>query len=133
MRQTHPAGRRPALVTLAAILLLLLGGFELFLSITEFFRNVFGMLPPLAGNSNLLWGGLDVLGALVLLYAGYALLQGQAAGRWVALLVAVLASFRWATYVTLSPWWRCWLSSYVDSSSTHWQRATPTSPTSEGS
>ena len=103
MRQTRPAGRRPALVTFAAILLLLLGGAELVLAITEFFRNTRGGLPPLAGNSNLLGGGVDVVGALVFLYAGYALLQGQAAGRWIALLVAVVASFRWATYVSSAP------------------------------
>ena len=33
----RPAGRRPTLVTFAAILLLMLGGFQLLLSITEFF------------------------------------------------------------------------------------------------
>ena len=103
MPQTRPAGRRPALVTFAAMLLLLLGGAELVLAITEFFPTALDRLPPLAGNSNLLWGGTDVLGALVFLYAGYALLQGQAAGRWIALLVAVLASFRWAIYVTYVP------------------------------
>jgi len=36
------------LVTFAAILLFMLGGFELVLSITEFFRYAFGTLPPLA-------------------------------------------------------------------------------------
>jgi len=46
--QARPAGRRPALVTFAAILLFMLGGFELVLSITEFFRYAFGTLPPLA-------------------------------------------------------------------------------------
>jgi len=101
--QTWPAGRRPALVTFAAILLLLLGIVELSLSITEFFRTAFGALPPLTGNSTLLWGGIDVLGALLFLYAGYALFQGQAAGRLIALLVAVVTAFRWATYVPYIP------------------------------
>jgi hypothetical protein len=91
------------LVTFAAILLVLLGIYELALSITEFFRDAFGALPPLAGNDNLVWGGVDVLGAVVFLYAGYALLQGWAAGRLIALLVAVLTAFRWATYVQLIP------------------------------
>jgi len=107
MRLTRPAGRRPALVTFAAILLLLLGIYELALSITEFFRDdfrdAFGALPPLTGNDNLVWGGVDVLGAVVFLYAGYALLQGWAAGRLIALLVAVLTAFRWATYVQVIP------------------------------
>src|SRR5690349_15775449 len=49
--QTSPAqpmGPRPALVTFAAIMLLMLGGFELVLAVTEFFRYAFGTLPPLA-------------------------------------------------------------------------------------
>ncbi|HEY7020260.1 MAG TPA: hypothetical protein VH349_04020 [Ktedonobacterales bacterium] len=103
MRQTRPASRRPALVSFAAILLIWLGGAELILAITEFFRDELDALPPLAGNYNILWGGVDVLGALVLLYAGYALLQAQAVGRVIALLVAVLTAFRWATYVWYIP------------------------------
>jgi len=34
------------LVTFAAILLIMLGGFELVLAITEFFRYALGTLPP---------------------------------------------------------------------------------------
>jgi hypothetical protein len=90
-------------VTFAAILLLLLGVFDLSLSITELFRDDFSALPPLTGNYSLLWGGVDVLGALVFVYAGYALLRGQAAGRLIALLVAVLTAFRWATYLQYFP------------------------------
>ena len=41
---TRPAGRRPALVTFAAILLFMLGGFEFVLAVTEFFRYAFGTL-----------------------------------------------------------------------------------------
>jgi hypothetical protein len=102
--QTSPAGRRPALVTSSAILLFLLGGFQLVVAVTEFFRYAFGTLPPLAGNYNIFWGALDILYALVLLYAGYALLQGQAVGRLVALIVAVFAAIRWFFYLWYVPW-----------------------------
>ena len=85
--QTSPAqpmGPRPALVTFAAIMLLMLGGFELVLAITEFFQYAFGTLPPLADATySILWGALDALYGLVLLYSGFALLQGQAVGRMV--------------------------------------------------
>ena len=103
MSQTSPAARRPALVTFAAILLIMLGGFELVIAITEFFQYAFGTLPPLV-NYSILWGILDVLYALVLLYAGYALLQGQAVGRLVALIVAVFAAIRWFFYLWYVPW-----------------------------
>ncbi len=103
MNQTRPV-RRPALVTFSAILLLMLGGFQLVVAITEFFRYAFGTLPPLAGNLNIFWGILDVLFALVLLYAGYALLQGQAIGRLITMIVAVFAALRWAFYLWYAPW-----------------------------
>jgi hypothetical protein len=103
--QTSPAARRPALVTFAAILLIMLGGFELVIAITEFFQYAFGTLPPLVGNNyNIFWGILDVLYALVLLYAGYALLQGQSVGRLVGLIVAIFAAIRWFFYLWYVPW-----------------------------
>ena len=98
-------GPRPALVTFAAIMLLMLGGFELVLAITEFFKYAFGTLPPLVGsNYNIFWGALDVLYAIVLLYSGFALLQGQAVGRLVGLIVAVFAAIRWFFYLWYVPW-----------------------------
>ena len=100
----RPAGPRPALVTFSAILLFLLGSFQLVVAVTEFFRYAFGALPPLAGNYNIFWGALDVLYALILLYAGYALLQGQPVGRTVALIVAVFAAIRWFFYLWYVPW-----------------------------
>ena len=102
---TRPAGPRPALVTFAAILLFMLGGFELVLAITEFFKYAFGTLPPVAeGNYSIFWGILDALYGIVLIYAGYALLQGQAVGRLIALIVAVFAAIRWFFYLWYVPW-----------------------------
>jgi hypothetical protein len=101
----RPAGPRPALVTFAAIMLLMLGGFELVIAITEFFRYAFGTLPPLADATySIFWGILDVLYAIVLIYAGYALLQGQAVGRLIGLIVAVFAAIRWFFYLWYVPW-----------------------------
>jgi hypothetical protein len=96
-------------VTFAAILLFMLGGFQLLLSITEFFQYAFGALPPMTtANVNIIVWLLDVLLALVALYGGYALLQGQAIGRLVALLIAVIVSVvvsvRWFLYLWYSPW-----------------------------
>jgi hypothetical protein len=40
---------------------------------------------------------------LVLLYAGIALLQGQAVGRMITMIVAVFAALRWAFYLWYAP------------------------------
>ena len=104
MRLTHRTGPRPVLVSIAAILLFLLGGVQLALAVTEFFRTNFGALAPLEGNSSAVWGFVDVLFALALIYAGYALLRWRALGRTLALLIAVLLAFRWAHYVVNYHW-----------------------------
>jgi len=99
------SARRPALVTFAAILLLMLGGFQVVVAITEFFHYAFGSLPPVAeANYNIFWGILDALYALVLLYAGYALLQGQAIGRLITMIVAIFAALRWSFLIWYAPW-----------------------------
>jgi hypothetical protein len=90
--QTYPAHHRPALVTVAAILLFLLGGVQLVVALTEFFRSTIGLLPSLAGRSNILWGGVDGLYGLVLI------------GRTIALLIVVLLAFRWAGFVVQYTW-----------------------------
>jgi hypothetical protein len=104
VRQTRRAGRRTIFINIAAILLFLLGGVQLALAITEFFRTTFGALAPLEGNSSTVWGLADVLFAVVLIYAGYALLRWQALGRTLALLIAVLLAFRWANYIVNYHW-----------------------------
>ena len=101
----RPAGPRPALVTFSAILLFMLGGFEFVLSVTEFFRYAFGTLPTLVNvNYSIIWGLIDALYAIVLLYAGYELLRGQQVGRLIALIVAVFAAIRWFFYIWYIPW-----------------------------
>jgi hypothetical protein len=92
------------LTTIAAILLFLLGGIQLALAITDFFRTNFGALAPLEDGSNIVWGSVDVLFALALICAGYALLRWRALGRTLALLIAVLLAFRWANYIVNYHW-----------------------------
>ena len=107
MSQTRPAGRRPALVTFSAILLFLLGGFQLVVAITEFFRYAFGRAPAGWQLQHLL-GRIGCPLRFDLPYAGYALLQGQSVGRTVALIVAVFAAIRWFFYLWYVPGRRWW-------------------------
>jgi hypothetical protein len=104
MRQTRRASHRTILITIAAIFLFLLGGVQLALAITEFFRTNFGTLAPLEGNSSTVWGFVDVLFALALIFSGYALLRWRLSGRTIALLIAVLLAFRWANYIVNYQW-----------------------------
>ena len=64
---------------------------------------------PSWATYNILWGLLDVTYALVLLYAGMALLRGQAVGRLITMIVAVFTALRWAFYL----WYETWASVVV--------------------
>jgi hypothetical protein len=99
--------RRPALVTFAAIMLFLLGGFELATTLAELLRPSVALLPAVYGataSSAWIWALIDILYAIVLFFAGYALLQGQTIGWWVGMIVAILAAIRWFFYLWEYPW-----------------------------
>lgn len=99
-------GRRPGLVTFAAIMMFLLGGFQLTFAILEFANatwialNVYGSF----GGYLWLWGIIDALFALVAIYAGYDLLRGGVFGQWVGIAIAAVSAIRWFFYLPAAPW-----------------------------
>jgi hypothetical protein len=98
--------RRPGLVTFAAIMMFLLGGFELTFALVEFANaawvvaNVYGSF----GGYLWLWGILDALFAFAAFYAGYDLLRGGAFGQVFGILVAGFSAIRWFFYLPAAPW-----------------------------
>ena len=104
MLRSHNAHARRKMIGAVLAMLFLLGGVQLALAVTEFFRTNFGALAPLEASSSTVWGFVDVLFALALIYAGYALLRWRALGRTLALLIAVLLAFRWANYIVNYRW-----------------------------
>jgi hypothetical protein len=109
----HPEGwaspsekPRPGVVTFAAFMLFLLGGFQLMFAILEFMRatwvaiNVAGTF----GGPLWLWGIIDVLFALIAIAAGADLLRGGTFGRVVGIVIAACSAFRWFFYIPAQPW-----------------------------
>ena len=98
--------RRPGLVTFAAIMMFLLGGFQFTWAIVEFANaawiaaNVYGSF----GGLLWLWGILDVIIALVYFYAGFDLLAGGKFGRIFGLVVSAFSAIRWFFYIPAAPW-----------------------------
>jgi hypothetical protein len=98
--------RRPGLVTFAAIMMFLLGGFELTFALVEFANaawvvaNVYGSF----GGYLWLWGILDALFAFAAFYAGYDLLRGGTFGQVFGILVAGFSAIRWFFYLPAAPW-----------------------------
>jgi hypothetical protein len=96
----------PGLVTFAAVMMFLLGGFQLTWAIVEFANaswiaaNIYGSF----GGYLWLWGILDVIFALAAFYAGYDLLRGGRFGQVFGLMVAGLSAIRWFFYLPAAPW-----------------------------
>ena len=98
-------GRRPGLVTFAAIMMFLVGGFELAWALTElgnatwFSDTVYGTF----GGYLWLWAILDILFALCAFYAGYDILRGGAFGMAFAIIVTGFNAVRWFFLLPVAP------------------------------
>ncbi len=107
--QNNPASysgkRRPGLVTFAAVMLFLLFGLEAVVAIMEFFAGTWLLLNPGAvpGGYLWIWGIIDVLFALIPLYAAFDILRGGEAGRIIGIVIAVFSAVRWFFYLPLAP------------------------------
>lgn len=97
--------RRPGVVTFAAIMLFLLGGFEVIWAIVQFSNAAWiaGATYGSFGGYLWLWGILDLLFAAVAIYAGYDVLRGGTMGQIIGIIIASFSAFRWFFYIPAAP------------------------------
>jgi uncharacterized membrane protein len=97
---------RPGLVTFAAVMMFLVGAFQLIFAIVEFYNAAWFSNTAYGTFSNRLWlwGIVDVIIAAVAFYAGYDLLRGGAFGRIVGIIIAAVIAVRWFFYMPAEPW-----------------------------
>jgi hypothetical protein len=97
--------RRPGMVTFAVIIMFMVAGFEALSAILAFAGT--GWWVTDAGNlvyaNFVLWGVLDLLIALIALYAGIDLLRGGAFGIAMGYLFAGLGAIRWLFVIPAAP------------------------------
>ena len=96
---------RPGMLTFAAVMMFVVAGFEVLAALLAFAGT--GWWVTEAGNlvyANLvLWGILDSIIALIALYAGIDLLRGEAFGRGMAYVFAVVGAIRWLFVIPAAP------------------------------
>jgi hypothetical protein len=99
-------GRRPGLVTFAAIMMFLLAGFQLTFALVEFWNASWVALTVYGsfGGRLWMWGILDALFAAVAFYAGAELLRGGSFGQIMGLVIASFSAIRWFFYLPAAPW-----------------------------
>jgi hypothetical protein len=105
MRSGGAGARRPGWYTFAAVVMFLVAGFEVLSAILAFGGS--GWWVTETGNlvyANLFfWGVLDLIVALIALYAGISLLRGGAFGLVMGYLFAGLTAIRWLFVIPAAP------------------------------
>ena len=102
---SYPVNQRPGLVTFAAVMLLLLFGLQAVVAIMEFFAGTWLIFSPASVPGGLLWlwAIIDVLFALIPLYAALDILRGGQVGRIIGIVIALFSAMRWFFYLPLAP------------------------------
>jgi hypothetical protein len=97
--------RRPGLVTFAALMLFMVGGFQIVFAISEFVNATWftGTAYGTFGGYLWIWGIVDLLLAFIPLYAGYDLLRGGSFGFIVGIMLAAISAIRWFFYLPSAP------------------------------
>lgn len=97
--------QRPGFVTFAAVMLLLIGGFEVVWALTEF-ANAAWIASSVYGTYSgywWIWGILDLVFAVVAIYAGYDVLRGGSFGRVIGTIIAGFSAIRWFFLLPVLP------------------------------
>src|SRR5215212_11464491 len=105
-RERTPTMGRPGLLTYAAIMMFVLGGFHILLAISEFANSTWVLsrldielfIPIL-----LIWGVIDLLIGAIALYAGYSIVSGGTFGWIMGYTFATVGIIRWLFYIPVAP------------------------------
>ena len=104
-RSAGAVARRPGMVTFAAVIMFVVAGFEALSAILAFAGT--GWWATASGDlvyaNFVFWGILDLLIALIALYAGIDILRGGTFGVVVGYLFAVVGAIRWLFVIPAAP------------------------------
>src|SRR5215204_1232474 len=104
-RSGGTVARRPGMVTFAAVIMFMVAGFEVLSAILAFAGTGWWVtdMGNLVYTNFVLWGVLDLIIALIALYAGIDLLRGGTFGRVMGYLFAGIAAIRWLFVIPAAP------------------------------
>jgi hypothetical protein len=104
--QTLTTGR-PGLITFAAIIMFVVGGFHILLAMSEIARIAWVTSRPdievLIVQTLVVWGVVDLVIGLIALYGGGSILRGGRFGWIVGYTFAALGAIRWLFYIPVTP------------------------------
>jgi hypothetical protein len=101
-----PATGRPGLITFAAIMMFVVGGFHILLAMSEFARVAWvpsSLVTVPIIQALVFWGIIDLIIGFIALYAGASILRGGTFGWIIGYTFAALGVIRWLFYIPVSP------------------------------
>jgi len=102
---TRRAEHRPGMLTFAAVVMFMVGGFEALAALLAFAGTGWWVtdMGNLVYANFVLWGIVDSIIAIIALYAGIDLLRGGGFGRGMAYVFAVVGAIRWLFVIPAAP------------------------------
>ena len=101
-----PTAGQPGLITFAAIMMFVVGGFHILLAMSEIARIAWVpssvVVVPVI-QALIVWGIVDLIVGFIALYAGGSILRGGTFGWIVGYTFAALGIIRWLFYIPVSP------------------------------
>ena len=97
--------KRPGMVTFAAIMMLMLGGFSIVWAIEEFANAAWlnNAQLGLFSTTMFYWAISDLVVAAIAILAGLDIWRGGNVGRWTGIVIAVFSAIRAFFYLPLAP------------------------------
>jgi hypothetical protein len=98
--------RPPDLVTFAAVMMFVLGGFHVLLAISEFANSTWALTRldiVLFIQILFIWGIIDLIIGLIALYGGVSIFRGGEFGWVVGFVFTTFGIIRWLFYVPVTP------------------------------
>ena len=106
-QEPPPSGLATGFIMFAGVMMIMAGSFQAFSGLVAIFENEFYVTTPnyLLQLDATSWGWIHLLLGLLVVFAGFAVLNGMVWGRIIGVVLAVLSAFANFAFIPYSPFW----------------------------
>lgn len=106
-QEPPPSGLATGFIVFAGVMMIVAGGFQAFAGLVALFENDFYVKTPnyLLELDATSWGWIHLLLGLLVVLAGFAVLNGMVWGRTIGVVLAALSAFANFAFLPYSPFW----------------------------
>ena len=106
-QEPPPSNWATGFIMFAGVMMILAGSFQAFAGLVAIFENEFYVTTPnyLLQLDATSWGWIHLLLGLLVVFAGFAVLNGMVWGRIIGVILAALSAFANFAFIPYSPFW----------------------------